>query len=194
MTQIIETSDDGRLRLRLEPQTDADNPRTVYDHLTHVITLPGSRYADVDKSGGGPLADGWRRIQHRDNAVDIFTRWARTSHGAVVIEDQTHDGPGTIWYLMPKGIAEVIEPKEYIRSEIAEYRAWASGEVYGYIIERAVNWKPVTDQYADVIVSERTTWEAVTEGSCWDLITYELAEREARNQFRTYLESSHYLT
>ncbi|MFF1680724.1 hypothetical protein ACFVYG_32390 [Streptomyces sp. NPDC058256] len=188
MTEIIETSDDGRYRLRLEPDTDAHNPRTMYDHLTHVITLPDSDYADVDKDGGGPLADTWRQINHRDNAVEIFCRWARIAHGAVVIEDQTNDGPGTIWYLMPEGLAEVTDPTECIRSEIAEYRAWARGEAYGYIIEKAVTWKPVTDENEDVVVGERTTWEEVTDGSCWGLITYEWAEREARDQFTAHLE------
>jgi hypothetical protein len=189
VTDIIETSSDGRYRLRLEPDTDAHNPRTMYDNLTHVITLPDNYYADVDKDGGGPLEDGWRQIKHRENAVELFTRWARIFHGAVAIEDRPHDGPGTIWYLMPEAIAEVTGPEECIRSELAEYRAWARGEVYGHIIEKAVTWKPVTDEHEDVIVGERTTWEEVTDGSCWGLITYEWAEREAREQFTAYLES-----
>ncbi|MFF7953916.1 hypothetical protein [Streptomyces griseorubiginosus] len=189
MTEIIETSDDGRYRLRLEPDTDAQNPRAMYDHLTHVITLPDKHYADVDKDGGGPLEDGWNQFKHRDNAVELFTRWARVFHGAVVTEDQTHDGPSTIWYLMPEGIAEVNDPKEYIRSEIAEYRAWARGEVYGHIIEKAVTWEPVPDGDEDVILGARTTWEEVTDGSCWGLITYEWAEQEAKDQFTAYLES-----
>jgi hypothetical protein len=188
VTEIIETSDDGRYRLRLEPDTDAENPRTMYDHLTHVITLPDNHYTDVDKDGG-PLEDGWHRIKHRDDAVEIFTRWAHIFHGAVTIEDRMHHGPGTIWYLMPEGIAEVTDPKEYIRGDIAEYRAWAQGEVYGHIVEKAVTWKPVTDEHEDVIVGERTTWEEVTDGSCWGLITYEWAAREARDQFTSYMES-----
>ncbi|MGW6202142.1 hypothetical protein ACWF9B_00585 [Streptomyces sp. NPDC055089] len=40
-------------------------------------------------------------------------------------------------------------------------------------------------------IAERTTWEEVTDSSCWGLITYEWAEREARDQFTAYLESLH---
>ncbi|MGC5263896.1 hypothetical protein ACPXCO_23035 [Streptomyces cyaneofuscatus] len=190
MTEIIETSTDGRLRVCLVPDSDADSPRIGCDRLTHVITVLDRHYADVDMDGG-PLADGWRQIKDRDKAVGIFTRWAQIAHGAEVIEDRAHDGPRTIWYLMPEGIAEVNDPEDHIRSEIAEYRAWARDEVYGYIIERAVKWKPLPDEYEDVTIGERTTWEEVTDRSCWGLITYEGAEREAKDQFTAYLKSLH---
>ncbi|MGW6202143.1 hypothetical protein ACWF9B_00590 [Streptomyces sp. NPDC055089] len=102
MTEIIETSTDGRLRVCLIPDSDADSPRIACDRLTHVVTVLDRHYVDVDMDGG-PLEDGWRQIKDRDKAVEIFTRWAQIAHGAEVIEDQPHDGPRTIWYLMPEG-------------------------------------------------------------------------------------------
>jgi hypothetical protein len=187
MTDTIETSDDGRYRVRLMPDPEPSNPRTEFDQLTHVITLPTHQYIDVDRDGG-PLEDGWERIMGHPDAVEIFTRWARIFHGAVVEYHAPHDGAEALWYLMPDGIAQVPDPVAAIRGEIDEYMAWARGEVYGYVIEKAVTWQPVDPGDDVTLPDEHTSWVEVNDGSCWGLIGYDYAETEAREQFAAFLE------
>lgn len=183
MTEILEKA--GEYRVRLEIQQDAQecNPRTNQDcNLANVITPKGQRYIDVDKDGG-PLAEGWERIESRYvDAVPVFTRWAKIYHGATVVEDRPHDGAWSLWYVMPEKIAEAqtpVAPEEIIAGEVKEYRAWAEGEVYGYVIEKAVGWSRL-DKKVDILV----TWE--TEEDCWGYIGREYAEESAREAFEPY--------
>jgi len=176
--EIIETTEDGRFRVRLEIHQSAENPRRDYDHNTHVITMKNSRYIDVD-TDGGPLQSGWDRVADRDGAVKIFTRWARVFHGSTAIEDNPVEGARSLWYMTPEQIKDVGNtPEEVIRSEINEYRSWAKGEVYGYIIERAVDWDSRDSD------ESTSTWEEVE--SCWGLIGSEWAEQAARDAFASY--------
>jgi hypothetical protein len=185
MSEIIETAKVGTdtFRLRIEPDQDPMCPRTQYDNLAHVITLPDQNYIDVDQDPG-PLAEGWNRLHRYDDAdrIKIFTRWAR-AHGAVVVEHSGGEMAHSLWYMLPAAIAEVPDAEAAIRQEIAEYLAWAVGEVYGYVIEQAVEWVR-----RDGAESSMTTWEQVEDGSCWGLIGYDYAMTEAREQFRDYTE------
>jgi hypothetical protein len=179
--EILETA--GKFRVRLEVDTDPQNPRQEFDHLANVITLKGQRYIDVDKNGG-PLQYGWDYFADRENGVDLFIRWARMVHGVVAIEDNPIEGARSIWYLMPDKAAESTwEPQKVIESEIREYRSWAEGEVYGYIIERSVTWVPKDEPEGEV---EMSTWEEVDEGSCWGFIGYDYAKEAALEAFEPY--------
>lgn len=178
MTGILETA--GQYRVRLEIDQSPENPRTWQDNLCHVITVPDRHYADVD-ADGGPLQDGWNRIKDRDDADEVFTRWARIFHGAVVDFHTPARGPKSIWYLTPDGIAEVPDPEKHIRGEIEEYQNWADGEVYVYIIEKAVDWKRTDDEDETM-----TTWEPVEDGTCGHLIGYKYAEETALEEFAPY--------
>jgi hypothetical protein len=189
---ILETA--GRYRVRLEIQQDSEsaNPRTDQDcNLTNVITPKGQRYIDVDENGG-PLADGWERIEDRYvDAVPVFTRWARLFHGATVIEDRPHDGAWSLWYLMPDKAAETPwEPKRVIELEIDQYRKWAEGEVYGFIIEKDVTRIPrdAEDREDPDLDDETREWEHVD--SCWGHIGREDAEEAAREAFAPYAEEA----
>jgi hypothetical protein len=180
---IIETSEDKRYRVRLAVDESAHNPREDYDQIVYAVTLPHSRYNDIAEAG--PLVDGWERIKEYPNAVDLFERWARIFHGAVTLHDTPHEGPGAIWYIMPAGIAEVPDPRAALEASRDEYRAWASGDVYGYIIEEAVDWRRVDGKDDDGM----TTWEEVdADGSCWGLIGYQYAEGEAKQEFAAFLK------
>lgn len=176
MNEILETA--GQFRVRLEVDQDPQNPRKDYDHLCHVITVPGSRYINVEPNGG-PLQDGWDRIKERSDPVEVFTRWARIFHGAVVEYHTPNEGANSIWYLMPEQFSEVPDPKKCIEAEIAEYQNWCDGEVYGYIIEKSVDWvrKDNPEETA-------STWEEVE--SCWGYIGYEYAKESALAEFGPY--------
>ncbi len=178
MNEIIETAGRYRLRLKADPYSADLNPRTNYDNLTHVITPTQSWHTDIDKDGG-PLQYGWDHYRTRVDGEEMFIRWARVFHGAVTVVHRPHEGAWGLWYLMPEALAEVTDPEEYIRAEAEEYRAWAAGEVYEYVIERSVTWVR-TDGQAGAM----TTWEHVA--SCGGFIGHTYAEESAREAFAPY--------
>jgi hypothetical protein len=193
MSETIATTDDQRYRLRLVQDTDAVNPRTDFDHLAHVITPKGQNYIDVD-ADGGPLQEVWNHYSANhddDDAVLLLTRYAHLHHGVRIIEDRPHDGAWSLWYVMPGKAAEsTATPEAIIESEITEYRTWAEGEVYGYVIDKAVTWVPKEGhgpEDDEDIPAERETWEEVD--SCWGFIGYDYAKQAAKEAFATYRES-----
>jgi hypothetical protein len=173
---IIEES--GSYRVRLEIEQGPVNPREDYDHDTYALTVPHSRYADVAEPG--PLVDEWDRIKGRSDAVEIFTRWARNFHGAVVETHTPERGPSSVWYMLPEQIKGVgTAPEDVLRADIAEYQAWAEGDVFLYVIENAVDWKR-----EDGMDGSARTWEEVhTLGTYYGR---EDAEKEAREAFKEY--------
>lgn len=194
---VIETSENGRYRVRLEIQQDSGsyNPRTEQDNVAHVVTVPTPGYIDVDKDGG-PLADGWARLDgwSKGERVELFTRWARVYHDAVIVLDQpcrrgrTHEGTTALWYMLPEDIErEQIDrerAQKVIEGEIEEYRLWAAGEVYGWIIEKGVTWVRKGDAETTDGPDEMDTWEHVA--SCWGHIGRRWAEEAARIEFAHY--------
>lgn len=177
--EIIATSEDKRYRVCLEIDEDSSNPREEYDQIVYAVTVPNSRCDDIAEAG--PLVDGWDRIKDRPDAVELFERWARIFHGAVALYDTPHEGPSAVWYIMPDGIKEVGDPKAVLAAIRDEYRSWASGDVYGYVIEEAVDWRR-----ADGRDGDKSTWEVVND--CWGLVGYEYAEKEARREFAEFLK------
>ena len=181
MSDILKVSEDGNHRVRLESDADSSacNPRTSQDNLCHVVTQRGTRFIDVDKTGG-PLSDGWNRLKDHDYdyAVEVFTRWARTFHGVVTLDDRPHDGANAVWYMLPAQFTETTDPAAYMKCERDEYRAWAAGEVYGYIIEHAAKWDRRDGE------GELTTWGQVED--CWGYIGYEYAKQSALSEFERY--------
>jgi hypothetical protein len=185
MTEILETA--GRYRLTLEVQQDSasSNPRTEQDcNLANVITLGNQRrYIKIDEDGG-PLAYGWYHFAARGKGVELFIRWARMMHGVTAVEENPHDGAHSIWYVTPERLAETTWTAEkVIEAEVREYQLWASGEVYGHVIEKSVHW--VSQDHND---AETDTWEH--EDSCWGYIGREYAEEAAREAFAPYKEEA----
>ncbi|MFE9833987.1 hypothetical protein ACFYP4_02390 [Streptomyces sp. NPDC005551] len=183
MDDVLETAGKYRVRLVIDQDSGSVNPRKDYDHLANVITPAQQNYISVDENGG-PLQYGWDYFSTRPDSERLFIRWAKMRHGATVVEDRPCDGAWALWYLMPDKAAESTwEPEKVIESEIQEYRAWAEGDVYGYVIERSVTWVPKEDPEGE---AEMTTWEEVEEGSCWGLIGCEWAEQAAKEAFEPY--------
>ncbi|NEA50429.1 hypothetical protein [Streptomyces sp. SID10815] len=176
MHDIIATTPDGRFRVRLVPDEDAINPREDFDHLAHVLTIDthGGWYAPIDKDGG-PLADAWERVSwNRWQGIETFTRWARIYHNAIVIESRPERGPVSLWYLLGEDAEDLgILPEAYLDAERAEYQAWAEGDVYGYVVEQAVDWVRADDPQ-----ETRSDWEEVD--SCWGHYGFEWAVAAAR--------------
>jgi hypothetical protein len=163
MSQILNVSDDGQLRVRLVTDHDCPNPRRENDCLGHAVTVPSRDYVDVDKNAG-PLAEGWDRIKDRPDAMDLFERWARAFHGAMTLRDIPERGASAVWYILPG--TDATDPAEYLKGEAQVYREWAAGETYGYVIEESVSYVEVGGDRS------RDDWEEVEDGSLYGLIGF----------------------
>ncbi|MFJ7202127.1 hypothetical protein ACIQWR_01130 [Streptomyces sp. NPDC098789] len=183
MHETIATTDDGRFRVRLVPDGDARNPRDDFDHLAHVITIDThlGYYNTIDEDGG-PFAHAWDRVSwNRWKGVETFTRWARIFHGAIVIESRPALGPVSLWYLMREDAEDLgMLPEAYLDAERAEYQAWAEGDVYGYIVEEAVDWLRADDQGTTM-----STWEAID--TCWGHYGFDWAVTAAKQALALHI-------
>jgi hypothetical protein len=182
MTTIAEHGD---WRMRLEQDEDPLNPRTDYDHIESVVTVPSREYLPVDKDGG-PLSAQWQRLldryRHRD-AIELFVRYAQLYHGAVCRVQYPRNGPVSVWYLTREvydGPNGTPDPAAYLKGQADEYESWAEGDVWGYIIERRVSWTRDDDPNQHM-----RTWETVD--SCWGFIGYTYAEQEAQQAWDAHV-------
>lgn len=175
---VIGTSADGKFRVRLVSDEECESPRWP-GTLPHVVTVPNSRYVDVDKDGG-PLGDGWDRIKRRDDAMDVFERWARIFHGAFTLRDTPERGASAVWYLMPTDTEDMDDPAAFLREEARTYRQWADGETYGYVVEELTGWTRKDG------AGDRDTWEELD--SCYGHIGYDFAKETARLALKNWSE------
>jgi hypothetical protein len=180
---VIASTNDGRVRVRLVLDDHPFNPRADYDNLGHAITLGPSWQAPIDQDAG-PLASGWARIADRENAVELFTRWARTFYDAIVIESASRVGPAALWYLLGEDARDLPPaPEAYLDAERQEYEAWAEGEVYAWVIEKRVTW--TTDD--DEVDQPRHGWEAID--SCGGHYGHDWATHAAHEALDLYLKA-----
>lgn len=191
--EIIETRGDYRVSLYVDDT--AGNPREEFDHVAHVVTVPDRSYLPPEKDGG-PLAGKWQRCldntPRKRDATDLFERYCRTI-GVLTLLDTPHDGPTTVWYLMPAEIQEQAnhggDPVKLLEGERDEYRAWAEGSVYGYQIEHRVRWQRTNDDTdTDSGPDYLDTWEFVD--GIAGYYGYEDAESEARSALESYAAES----
>lgn len=177
MSEVLK--EEGRYRVRLVPdESYSFNPRTDYDHIDHAITLPTNAYADID-SDFGPLNDVWNRLVYEyrwSEAAEIFERYCRVYNVAVTLYDTPNNGANAIWYLMAEDLHEVNDPAEYLKAQRDEYRSWAEGDVWGYVVDEKRRW--VRDDTDDPVPETREDWEE-TDDSCWGYIGHQWAEEAA---------------
>ncbi|WLW38539.1 hypothetical protein [Streptomyces phage Vanseggelen] len=170
----IEVFEQGHHRVRIVTDENVLNPRRDYDHLVHVLTIDThlNQYIAVDPDGG-PLAEHWEDIAWRPDAPEIFARYVRAFHGGVVIEDRGHGRPVTLWYLTREDIEQhgITDPTQTILDELQEYRYWADGEVFGYVVEQELEYRP-----------GRTVWDEVD--SLYGLYGYAYAKEQAQQALK----------
>jgi len=179
---VLETSEDGRFRVRLILDDSGDlNPRKEFDHLSHVITAYADDYINIDKDNG-PLGTEWDEYLSLaadwSEAVTLFKRYCSIYHRAVTLFETPNEGAAAVWYLMAEDFHEVDSPADYLKAEAQEYRSWAEGDMWGYVVEELQTWRRVDPATDDP--EERQEWGA-TDDSCWGLIGRECAEEAARD-------------
>lgn len=161
---VLET--EGRYRIRLVPDEDAQEPWG--DYMSPVLRL--------EYRGGwwrGEHIDGSSRPRGNDNRIEeaisrwgapsgdswkLFERYLRAFHGVTQVE-YWHSG-SYYWYISYDSIAW----REYAgappgSASLDEYKAWAEGDCWGWMIEQNVAWH-TEDDFPD-----HDSWEHVD--SCW---------------------------
>jgi hypothetical protein len=154
--EVIDLTDTARLRV--EYDTDQNNPRTEWDMATGFVKIEGRgdwRLSDVPAVHDDPTRSGiaWAHDQlvpgFGRRSTDRFSeetveRWARIFHDLHIEYDSEHGG---YWFVDPTwleqnspetggGMTALDDQAKIIESERETYRQWAEGEVYGVILER----------------------------------------------------------
>lgn len=177
---------DGRYRVRLTTdESFSFSPRADYDHIDHVITASSHHYHERIDEDLGPLAGIWNRLitsYDWPEAAEIFQRYCAITHRAVTLHDNPlNASPVAIWYLMAEDLHEVGDPVKYLKAQRDEYRSWAEGDVWGYIVEERQLWhRHLKEDPSLPPVDQRYEWVR-TDDSCWGIIGYKWAEQEALN-------------
>lgn len=161
-SEILETSEDGRFRVRLvldecphEPYDDSHSPLLRIDHHWAEHIQIGGRPTNSDDQIEDAISY-WHTCP-ADSNWPLFERYLRAFHGVTEVETW-HSG--SYWYVTYDSAAwrkYVGAPKG--SADMSEYRAWCEGDVWGWVVEKNVTW------HADDGRDDMTTWEHGD--SCW---------------------------
>ncbi|MFF4244328.1 hypothetical protein ACFYY2_07610 [Streptomyces sp. NPDC001822] len=155
MTDVLATSEDGRYRVRMVRDENAQNPRESADTLVHVVTIDThlGQYGAVDEDGG-PLAEQWRRLAwNKWRGIETFTRYVALMHGGIVLESAPEKGPRSLWYMTGEEAIALdggLMTEAYVEAEMQEYEAWLAGDVWGFVVETTRPWYLASGEWAPV--------------------------------------------
>lgn len=195
MSDTVETiyTEDKQRRARIEYDLDGGScdPRE-YDELVEVVTPRHHMTEHVDgatfeaqhdalyERGLGGAFGRYLKIFHNVDAYPVY----KFEHGNVALStrdfgDRWDSGMIGWAYIKPGAETwEGMEPHKVIVSYLESLAMWMNGEVYGYIVERRVTG---TKTYNDGTPSEEfEEWVDDDEDSCWGILGYEWAEKEAK--------------
>lgn len=182
--ETLEERDGYRVRLEL----DDDVQQPYDDGATPTLQIGGGYYGDGNATEMNKQAQGFGDIfdslgsvagtnaQHRE----IFARYLRIFHSTQRVQYWNEGVSNEYCYVAfdtaawreSMGITDLdrLGSEDYL----SEIRAWATGDVYGYIVEK----------YDD----ESEEWEATDDGTCWGLYGYDWAAQAAREALTEELE------
>lgn len=188
-TETIAESDGYRVRLELD-----DSPEFPYnDGATPILRIGGDYYSHGDaeemNKQAAEFGDAWDRLSHvaRNNAHhrEIFERYVRIFHGATKVQYWNEGVSNEYGYVAfdtaawreSMGITdlEALEAEDLL----SEVRSWATGDVYGYIVEKQLHYTKTYLEDPDYN-EEDTEWVDVDDGACWGFYGHEWAEQAAR--------------
>jgi len=186
---ILDTRDvDGtEYRVYLEHDPECEDPREMGDHFVgRIVCVHSSRYVRPDESGDVVSAR-YVRYAMEDHSFRAVARWLRLFWGASVVlplysgyDDRPSAGDVTdspvagdyigVTFDQPStrrmtGV-ESADIELALSVEVDEWSAWARGDCYGYVVERATG----DDE-----------WEQTD--SCWGFIGDDYARAEAMHAF-----------
>jgi hypothetical protein len=207
---IIEERDGYRVRLEYD-----DSPEQPYDDgATPIFTIERSGYGEHVEAfnrQAEPYVDAVSEMMSRFGLEEL-ERFARIFYGAVKFESWYSEGISGYYVAFDteEWRAEVGVTPEILKDGgyyLTEVRAWAEGDVYGYIVEKNVNYKKVYDdpemededgeEWVEV-AEQGTTGKRDAEGniiyfsmpvSVWGHYGREWAEQAAREALADVLSS-----
>jgi hypothetical protein len=179
--EVLETQGDYRVKLVLdegpaEPEHDGQSPllrldRGGYDSVRAEHIMATGRPLDDDDQieyaarhwDTTPADRDWR----------LFETYLRAWYGVTQIETW-HSG--SYWYVTYDSAAW----REYAGTEpgsadMAEYRAWCEGEVFGVVLEKRVHWSTEDPDFDD-----EDRWEEIPDGASWGYYGYDWAVQCAK--------------
>jgi hypothetical protein len=194
-TEVLETSEDGRYRVRLVPDEYPDEPYDDFaSPLLRIEPRGGGHRAGHIQVGGRPAnADDTIEgaVQYwgtcpSDSGWKLLERYLRAFHGVTQIETWYS---GSYWYVTYDSAAW----REWCgapagSASMAEYRAWCEGDCWYWITEKLVTWRavnPVTDDPDYAEYPDRDSWETVD--SCGGYYGTEWAEEAAREAYKNLI-------
>jgi hypothetical protein len=197
--EILQTSDDGRYRVKLIADEDASEP---YDDgqsplLRFNVTSYGTRAEHIMDTGRPTdddarieeAAQRWGSPSGHD--FQLFEKYLRAYYSTAKIETWNS---GNYWYVTYDTAAwrEYIgvpasDTVSWLASHSAsinmdEYKAWCEGDCWGYAVERNVTWRR-----DDEPGTTMQTWEE--EDSCWGYYGSDYAREEALRAFKSWAET-----
>lgn len=199
---VIEEQGDWRVRLELDP----DPQQPDWDGQAFVLQVNGDPWSydrvepANDNSDSDTFVDAWNRFAERYSRADtleIFERYVRIFHGTKslvtwnlgITREYGYVAFDTAALREEWGIQEdywTEHPETLAQSTLDEWRNWAEGDVYGYVVEKKDHWiKTKRDDERDYV--EGFDW--VERDSCWGFSGREYAEQAAREAFKNALPS-----
>ena len=183
-----------RAELRADEYGDIDSPRD-YAGRVAVIACADSRTYNFPQEDDEVV----HALRDDMHSHAVIARWLKVFHGATVVLPLFEDGRGGLWCggeneLGGRGLVFDTpdsrkaawgdetptreQVAEALRAEVKEYSQWATGDVWGVIIEQLVS----------VDTSDGAqTWEEV--GACFGYVDQEWAEQSAREELVTWADS-----
>lgn len=188
MTDVLETSDDGTLRVVLMRDEDAGKPEA--DECGYVFNVDRTRWSAEwvetlnSNRPGDPfaddIADGIARCMHKwGNDWDRMERYLRIVWDAVAVDWWDRRSGGRFLAVVTSSMADAWNvpassrtPEILTKGTLVEYAAWDEGDVWSWEIQRRVRW--MREDGDDTM----ETWEP--EDSCGGYYGRDYAEEQAR--------------
>lgn len=192
--EVVATSDDGKMRVILQPDYDCERPMDNGDWwVSSVLTYTGgnrwtaSGELEAERDPEGRLS-AWQHFNSYAYTLTVdpdaaFIRYMRIFHDIEVFEEGWgSDRTRALAWLEPSEAERVgiprgpgfISDRDIVEGEIQEHNRWADGECYGYRVQAKVELATIFDGEDD----DSGEWED-TDDSCWGFIGHEYAEHEA---------------
>lgn len=182
---VVEERDGYRVRLEYD-----DSPEKPYDDgAVPILTYDQGRVEAFNSQAEDYVSAVSEVLDRHD--WDTLERFVKIFYGAVKMDRWYSDG--FRGYYIAFDTAEWREkvgaPEDRLKDEdyLSETRAWAEGDVYGYIVEKNLHY---TKTYAEdpSYSEEGDEWVEVSDGSCWGFYGREYAEQAAREALDSTIE------
>lgn len=186
--EIVETAGDYRAKIVV----DEDAQKPEWDGMVPILQIDsrgyGSYFAEAFNEQAEPYVDAFNRLSDlvagNGYIYENFERYMRIFHGSVNV-DSYNVGTVREYGYVGFDTAEWREKMgctaEQMKDEkiLYDLEAWASGDVWGVVIEKRVKWSTDDDDFEDM-----DTWELVE--SVWGYYGHKYAEESAREQLDFY--------